>query len=82
MKTGETVRPSFLSATELAKTGKCEQQLYYDCCYGDDHKYTKEQIRRGNQAHQAFADRITGRNSSFLARLWRGFCRWLGLGNS
>ncbi|GBG56223.1 hypothetical protein SPFL3102_03777 [Sporomusaceae bacterium FL31] len=51
-----------VSATELAKLGKCEQQTYLDHKLGADHSLTAEYIKRGNDEHQAFSRRISGQD--------------------
>jgi hypothetical protein len=57
-----------ISATELAKLGKCERQLYFDSCYGEDTTLTAKYIHRGNDEHEKFNQRLSGQDN-------RGFIR-------
>ncbi|SHJ05510.1 hypothetical protein [Propionispora hippei] len=66
-----------VSATELAKMGKCEQQLVYDAQYGEDKTLTDEYIRRGNQSHEQFACRLTGVRQGWFRRLLNWLLRLL-----
>lgn len=66
-----------VSATELAKMGKCEQQLVYDVQYGEDKTLTDEYIRRGNRSHEQFACRLTGARQGWLRRLLAWLLRLL-----
>ena len=50
-----------VSATELAKLGKCERQVYFDYCYGEDTTFTAKYIYKGNEAHEQFNQRLSGR---------------------
>lgn len=58
-----------VGATELAKMGKCEQQLFYDVQYGEDKTLTAEYIRRGNRSHEQFARRLAGARQGWFSRL-------------
>lgn len=49
-----------VSATELAKLGKCERQMYLDYHYGEDHTLTANFIQRGNAEHDEFNRRLSG----------------------
>lgn len=51
-----------VSATEIAKLGKCERQTYLDHKLEADHSLTAEYIKRGNAEHQAFRRRISGQD--------------------
>lgn len=51
-----------VSATELAKLGKCERQAYLDHKLGADHTLTKDYIKKGNAEHIAFSRRISGQD--------------------
>lgn len=43
-----------VSATELAKMGKCERQVYLDYHHGEDTSLTATYIKRGNHEHEQF----------------------------
>ncbi|SEP09419.1 hypothetical protein [Propionispora vibrioides] len=66
-----------VSATELAKMGKCEQQLVYDAQYGEDKKLTEEYIRRGNRSHEQFACHLMGVRQGWFSRLLAWLLRLL-----
>jgi hypothetical protein len=55
-----------VSATELAKLGKCERQAYFDYCYGEDTTLTAKYIHKGNEAHEQFNQRLSGRTKQGL----------------
>jgi hypothetical protein len=50
------------SATELAKMGKCERQVYLDHHHGEDTSLTANFIKRGNQEHEQFNRQLSGRD--------------------
>ena len=49
-----------VSATELAKLGKCERQAYFDYHYGEDKSLTAAYITRGNREHEKFNHQLSG----------------------
>lgn len=49
-----------VSATELAKLGKCERQMYLDYHHGEDHTLTAKFIQHGNIEHDEFNRRLSG----------------------
>lgn len=49
-----------VSATELAKLGKCERQAYFDYHCGEDQSLTAEYIKRGNTEHKKFNQQLSG----------------------
>lgn len=51
-----------VSATELAKMGKCERQVYLDYHRGEDTSLTAEFIKRGNREHEQFNRRLSGKD--------------------
>lgn len=51
-----------VSATELAKMGKCERQVYLDHQHGEDTSLTEKFIKRGNQEHEEFNRRLSGKD--------------------
>jgi hypothetical protein len=51
-----------VSATELAKMGKCERQVYLDHHHGEDTSLTAEFIKRGNHEHEQFNRQLSGRD--------------------
>jgi hypothetical protein len=51
-----------VSATELAKMGKCERQVYLDYHYGEDTSLTAEFIKRGNHEHEEFNRQLSGKD--------------------
>jgi hypothetical protein len=65
-----------ISATELAKMGKCEQQLYFDVKYGQNTELTSDYIKKGNREHLQFSRQL-GRRSNWLINLLRWLLRLL-----
>lgn len=51
-----------VSATELAKMGKCEKQVYLDYHVGENAALTKEFRERGNAQHEQFHRRVSGQD--------------------
>lgn len=51
-----------VSATELAKMGKCERQVYLDHHHGEDTSLTAKYIERGNDEHEEFNRRLSGQD--------------------
>ena len=51
-----------VSATDLAKMGKCEYQAYLDYHHGQDTSLTAEYIERGNYEHEQFNRRLSGKD--------------------
>lgn len=51
-----------VSATELAKMGKCERQVYLDYHYGEDKSLTAAYIQKGNHEHEEFNRRLSGQD--------------------
>jgi hypothetical protein len=51
-----------VSATELAKMGKCERQIYLDAKYGESTELTASYIEKGNRDHEKFQRTITGQD--------------------
>lgn len=51
-----------VSATELAKMGKCERQVYLDHQHGENTSLTEKFIKRGNQEHEEFNRRLSGKD--------------------
>ena len=52
----------YVSATELAKMGKCEKQVYLDYHKGEDAALTQDSRERGNEAHIRFHRRLSGQD--------------------
>jgi len=51
-----------VSATELAKMGKCERQVYLDHHHGEDTSLTAKFIKRGNYEHEQFNRQLSGKD--------------------
>ncbi|AIF51643.1 CFI-box-CTERM domain-containing protein [Pelosinus sp. UFO1] len=51
-----------VSATELAKMGKCERQVYLDHHYGEDTSLTATYIEKGNYEHEKFNRQLSGKD--------------------
>ena len=51
-----------VSATELAKMGKCERQAYLDYHHGQDTSLTATYIEKGNYEHEQFNRRLSGKD--------------------
>ena len=51
-----------VSATELAKMGKCERQVYLDHRHGEDTSLTAAYIEKGNHEHEKFNRQISGKD--------------------
>jgi hypothetical protein len=51
-----------ISATELAKMGKCDRQVYLDHHHGEDTSLTATYIKRGNQEHEQFNRQLSGKD--------------------
>lgn len=67
-----------ISATELAKLGKCERQVYLDCRYGEDTALTAKYIHKGNAEHEQFNRRLSGRdNQGFIRTILVTIGRWI-----
>lgn len=68
----------YISATELAKMGKCEQQVYFDAHYGQNTELTAEYIEKGNREHIRFNRRLTtGQKAKWLVIVIRWLLRLL-----
>lgn len=68
----------FISATELAKLGKCEQQLYFDVRYGQNTALTANYIEKGNREHLRFhRTLIAGQKANWLIIVIRWLLRLL-----
>lgn len=50
------------SATELAKMGKCERQVYLDHHHDEDTSLTATFIKRGNHEHEEFNRQLSGKD--------------------
>lgn len=51
-----------ISATELAKMGKCERQIHLEGLYGENPALTQKLRERGRQKHEQFERRVTGQD--------------------
>ena len=52
----------YISATQLAKLGKCERQIYLDNKYGEDKSLVRQDIKRGDKEHEEFRLHLTGKD--------------------
>ncbi len=67
-----------VSATELAKLGKCERQLYWDYHFGEDLSLSEQSIKRGNDEHEEFNRRLSGqKKGSWIVVVIRIIWRWI-----
>ncbi len=67
----------YVSATQLAKLAKCERQLYLESQYGECTQLTDKYIKRGNDEHERFRQRLSSAKGNWLIRLVRWLLRLL-----
>lgn len=66
-----------ISATELAKLGKCERQIYFDYRDGEDTTLTAKYIQQGNKEHEKFNRMLSGKNKPGIMALILSIWRWI-----